>query len=344
MNTSGDRWACQSARSRGNIESLNEFGGRRQSRPRQNSGVGHVPNILCGTIPSSSATVTMNGGPSRTPCRPELVFVDDRASRSLGRRFGKSASGRDDSALALARLVSHISEGMGEAMATVLVLDVNETLLDLSALDPLFDDALGDASLRPQWFATMLQLAFVGGLTGHYVDFTTAQRAALQMTAARAGRTVSDEVVDHVVGAMRRLPPHRDVRPALIALRDEGFRLTALTNSVLDVARAQLSYARLDDIVKKIFSADEVGALKPAPQPYRMVADRLGVDTTDLCLVAAHPWDVSGALAAGCQGAFVARQPGMVPSPLGAQPTVIGADLIEVAQKLAAIRHQRDEN
>ena len=64
-----------------------------------------------------------------------------------------------------------------------------------------------------------------------------------------------------------------------------------------------------------------------------MVADRLGVDIGEVCLVAAHPWDVSGAMAAGAQAAFVARG-GAVPSPLGAQPAVIGADLAEVADAL----------
>ena len=72
-------------------------------------------------------------------------------------------------------------------MATVLTFDVNETLLDLAVLDPVFDAVLGDAALRPQWFSAMLQLSFVGGLTGSYVDFTSAQRAALRMMAARAG-------------------------------------------------------------------------------------------------------------------------------------------------------------
>lgn len=222
-------------------------------------------------------------------------------------------------------------------MATVLVFDVNETLLDLRALDPLFEDLLGDVALRPQWFAAMLQLSFVGGLTGHYVDFTTAQRAALRMTAARVGRTITDGAVDGVLEAMRRLPPHPDVPPALTRLRDAGFRLTTLTNSVLDVARAQLSYAQLADRFEEIFSADEVHALKPAPQPYQMVADRSGVDVADLCLVAAHAWDVSGALAAGCQAAFVARA-GVVPSPLGPQPSVVGGDLTEVADALLALQ------
>jgi len=215
----------------------------------------------------------------------------------------------------------------------VLVFDVNETLLDLSALDSVFDELFGDVALRPLWFGTMLQLSFVGGLTGHYVDFTTAQRAALHMTAARAGRTVTDRDTDHVLGAMRRLPPHPEVAPALDQLRGAGFRLTALTNSVLDVARAQLSYAQLADRFESVFSADEVRALKPAPQPYRMVADRIGLDVSDLCLVAAHAWDVSGALAAGCHAAFVARS-GAVPSPLGAQPDVVGADLTQVARAL----------
>ena len=160
-------------------------------------------------------------------------------------------------------------------MATVLAFDVNETLLDLHALDPLFDDVLGDAALRPQWFATMLQLSFVGGLTGQYVDFSTAQRAALKMTAARARKDLSTAAIETVVDAMRRLPAHPEVPQALTRLADAGYRVTALTNSVLDVARAQLSNAGLIEPFEAVFSADEVRALKPSAAPYRMVADQL---------------------------------------------------------------------
>jgi 2-haloacid dehalogenase len=222
-------------------------------------------------------------------------------------------------------------------MPTVLVFDVNETLLDLRALDPLFQAVLGDAALRPQWFASMLQLSFVGGLTGQYVDFTSAQQAALRMTAARAGHDVGDDDVRNVVEAMRRLPAHPEVPDALTRLRSDGFRLVALTNSVLEVATAQLAYAELAPLFEAVFSADEVRALKPAAAPYRMVAERCGVAAGDLCLVAAHAWDVSGALAAGCQAAFVGRS-GQVPSPLGAQPHVVGADLAAVADELLVAR------
>ena len=64
-----------------------------------------------------------------------------------------------------------------------------------------------------------------------------------------------------------------------------------------------------------------------------MVAERFGMGVGDMRLVAAHAWDVSGALAAGCAAAFVAR-PGMVPSPLGPEPDIIGTDLAEIAEQI----------
>lgn len=76
---------------------------------------------------------------------------------------------------------------------------------------------------------------------------------------------------------------------------------------------------------------DAVKRLKPAPEPYRAVATAFDVDTADVRLVAAHSWDVSGALAAGCKAAFVAR-PGMVISPIGHQPDIVGADIAEVVE------------
>lgn len=222
----------------------------------------------------------------------------------------------------------------------IIVFDIDETLLDPHGLDPLFTDLFGDAALRPQWFTTMMQLSFVGGLTGEYVDFSTAQRAALRMTAARAGRNVSTSAVETVVDAMRRLSPHPDVVPALRRLRDAGLRLAALTNSLPDVAEAQLSNAGLAELFEVICSADEVRALKPFAAPYLMVADRCRVNIGQLCLVAAHAWDATGAMAAGAQAAFVARA-GAVPSPLGAQPAVIGTDMIAVADALLAASGNR---
>jgi 2-haloacid dehalogenase len=216
----------------------------------------------------------------------------------------------------------------------VLAFDVNETLLDLRGLDDVFQKAFGDAALRSAWFQQMLQLAFVGGLTGDYADFTTAQHAALRMLAARTGRSLSGDEAAEIVDGMRRLPPHAEVADALKRLREAGFRQVTLSNSPLEVVRDQLEFAGLTALFDDVLSADEVRQLKPGPKPYGLVAERTGVVISAVRLVAAHAWDVSGALAAGAKAAFVAR-PGMVVNPIGAQPDIVVADLRELADRLA---------
>jgi 2-haloacid dehalogenase len=52
-------------------------------------------------------------------------------------------------------------------------------------------------------------------------------------------------------------------------------------------------------------------------------------------LIAAHAWDVAGAVAAGCRAAFVAR-PGKVLDPLADPPELVVADLDGLADRLLA--------
>ena len=215
---------------------------------------------------------------------------------------------------------------------TVIAFDVNETLLDLRALDAPFTAAFGDASLRPQWFALMLQMAFVGGLTGTYVDFSAAQRSALVVLAARQKVALSADGSAAILNGMKDLPPHPEVRAAMERLRGR-FRLVALTNSPAEVAETQMRNSGLRDLLEGVYSADAVKRLKPAPEPYRMVAERTGVPITDVRLVAAHGWDIAGALSAGCRAAFVAR-PGAALYPHGPQPDIVAPDLTGIADAL----------
>lgn len=218
-------------------------------------------------------------------------------------------------------------------MVQVIAFDVNETLLDLRALDTSFEELFGDVALRPQWFAQMLQLSFVGGLTDQYVDFSTAQRAALRMIAQRRGRTLTADEIEHVVDAMSHLPAHPEVPDALSALAATELTVVALTNSTQRVAEAQLANAGIRHHFDRVFSADAVGHLKPAPQPYRAVAEAYDVPIAEVRLVAAHSWDISGALAAGCKAAFVTRA-GMVLSPIGPQPDITSADIDDAVQQI----------
>lgn len=221
-------------------------------------------------------------------------------------------------------------------MARICVFDVNETLLDLTALDPPFERAFGRPGVRREWFGQMLQSAFVSIITDSYTDFGSIGRAALEMVAKRHGVELPAAEREAVLGTMRELPPHPEVPRALEHLRDAGLRLAALTNSTAAVATAQLTNAGLAPFFERILSADAARRLKPAREAYVRAATDLGVEVGRLRLVAAHAWDVAGALRAGAAAAFVAR-PGMVLDPLVPAPDVVGADLAEIADQILEV-------
>ena len=216
-------------------------------------------------------------------------------------------------------------------MRHVCVFDVNETLLDLTALDTKFSQHLLDAGVRREWFAQLLSSAFVSTITGAYRDFGTLGRAALRAVAERHGTELDDSQLDDILSAMWQLPPHPDVTGGLEALAEADYRLAALTNSTTAVARKQLEYAGIASYFERILSVDAVRRFKPAPETYLMAARELDVPIEQIRLVAAHGWDVAGAMRAGAAAAFIAR-PGLWLDPAAETPDIVGADLIEVAR------------
>ena len=221
-------------------------------------------------------------------------------------------------------------------MPRTLVFDVNETLLDLRALAAPFEAVFGDSSVRTSWFRTLLHQAMVTTITGPYVDFSALGRQSLAVVADERGHGLTDEEAATILGAMRELPPHEDVEDALAYLHDAGLQLVALSNGVPDVLHDQLDHAGIADAFAHIFSVDAAGRLKPAPEPYETVARELGVETSDLRMVAAHAWDTTGAQRAGCAAAFVAR-PGKRLAPSDPVPDVVGGDLRDVARQIVAV-------
>ena len=218
-------------------------------------------------------------------------------------------------------------------MKKLIVFDVNETLLDLSALDREFERIFGDPAVRGNWFAQVLQNSMVATITGKYDDFGKIAGAALDMTAQRHDLELHEEDRKAILGGIRSLPAHPDVTMGLNQLKDAGFRLFTLTNSPPHVVEAQLKNSALFEYFERSLSVDAVRRFKPDSEVYKMTAKELGVPVEQIRLVAAHDWDVVGALNAGCAAAFIAR-PGKVLNPLMPVPDIVGNDLIAVVEKI----------
>lgn len=223
-----------------------------------------------------------------------------------------------------------------------VVFDSNETLLDLAALDPAFVRAYGAADVRKRWFRQLLELFLTATVIDEYRSFELLADSALDMMARLHGTadgtgelTADDRAAIHA--AMRALPPHADVRPALDRLRATELRLAVLTNSTSASVQTQMHHAGLTDAFDAILSIDAVRRYKPAREAYAYAARRLGVGLDEIRLVAAHGWDVAGALRAGCRAAFVQR-PEKALDPRGETPDIVAADLLDVADAIV----QRD--
>jgi 2-haloacid dehalogenase len=240
---------------------------------------------------------------------------------------------------AVSTLVSELSTAQSPRTGSrrrVLVLDVNETMLDIDALATDFERVFGKPDVLQEWFSNVLLYSNVVTVAGPYTDFGSVAGAAFDMVAAARRVTVSAADRQQILGGVRTLPPHPDVRPALDRLRGAGFRLVTLTNSAPAAVEAQLKNAGLTGFFERSFSVDAVKRFKPAPEPYQHVAQELRVEPAQLRMIAAHAWDVLGALRAGCAAAFIAR-PGKALFPWGPQPDVSAANLTTAADRIIEI-------
>ena len=225
-------------------------------------------------------------------------------------------------------------------MSKVIVFDVNETLLDVSALEPDFHRVFRDGRVAREWFTQLLQYSMASTLAGTYFDFTTIAGAVLEMTAASRGMPLSNRDKHQIIKGLLSLPPYPDVTQSLERLKHAGFRLATLTNSAQQAVCQQIENAGLSAYFESNLSVDAVRRYKPAPEVYRMAAEKLAVSTGELRLVAPHAWDEMGAMQAGCTAAFVARL-GKVFYPLAPEPDIVGPDLRCVADEILKKEHDR---
>jgi 2-haloacid dehalogenase len=216
----------------------------------------------------------------------------------------------------------------------IIVFDVNETLLDLETIRPTFDRIFDDPAAMRLWFAALITYSEALTLAGVYVPFTDIGGAVLRMLACTRGIAINDADGAELTDRFASMPPHPEVPAALRRLRAHGFRLFTLTDNTLEISGRQLEKAGVIDLFERRFSVDEiVRRHKPAPEAYHSVADELGVDPGDICLIACHVWDTIGALSAGWQAGLILRE-GNAPLDVGPQPDYIGDSLDAVAARL----------
>ena len=222
---------------------------------------------------------------------------------------------------------------MPDAAKPLIVFDVNETLLDLDTMVPIFERIFGEKLAMRLWFDNLIIYSQALTLAGQYIAFTDIGAAALKMLADTRGITVTDADKAELTEKFSSMPPHREVPGALRKLRDAGFRLFVLTDNLPEIQGKQLERGGIINLFERRFSADGVKHHKPSREAYAHVEKEMGVGPAGLFMIACHTWDTIGAKGAGW-GAALIRRPNNDVLGVGPQPDMIGRDLDDVADQL----------
>jgi 2-haloacid dehalogenase len=222
----------------------------------------------------------------------------------------------------------------------VLVFDVAETLLDLQVLRPLFQRVFGDGAIVDEWFGETILYSETATLTNTFAPFGQLGAGVLRMLGRIHNVSISEADVVELGKGLAFLPPHPDVPDSLRKLKAAGYRLVTLTDSPANSGRGPLQAAGLADLFEQQFTAEAVHRYKPARETYQMVAQAMGTQLSELCMIASHPWDLIGARTAGCSAALIERA-GVAPFivPGLEQPQIVGPSLTEIAAQLIQLKH-----
>lgn len=219
--------------------------------------------------------------------------------------------------------------GLGIDLA---VLDVNETLTDMTPIGEVFERHGASRADGKLWFSTVLANGFACTMAGTPRTFRDVAAAVLPTV---VGRDVPG-LADDVFAAFASLPLHPDVADALRRLHTSGRRVVAFTNGAAANTQALMQRSGLGDVVEVSLSVDDAGAWKPDPRSYRYALSTCGVEAERAVMVAVHPWDLHGAAQVGMRTAWIDRaDTGLWPS-TATPPDARAASLLALAEQFGA--------
>jgi 2-haloacid dehalogenase len=215
--------------------------------------------------------------------------------------------------------------------ARVVAFDVVGTLFTLEAPRRVLVAAGAPAAALDLWFAQTLRDYFALSHSGGYAPLKEVLTATLPRTLAQMG-VEPDAGGEAAVRAFGELDAAPGAEGACRTLDAAGFRIVALTNSSLDLTGGLLARAGLSAFFDELISCDSISVSKPHPRVYAL----LGTGPTDSAwMVAAHAWDLAGAVRAGLRTAWVAGHQRLWPA-FYPSPEVEADDLLGAAEAIVA--------
>lgn len=173
---------------------------------------------------------------------------------------------------------------MSNVFPKAVLFDLLTALIDSWTL---WNAVAGSEAAGRRWRAEYLRLTYG---CGAYVPYETLVRDAARNTG------LAESAADALEARWPDLPVWSGAQQALDALKGRT-RLAVVTNC--SIRLGALAAARLATPWDCVVTAEEAGAYKPEPRPYRLALERLGVAPQEAAFVAGSGYDLFGTSAVG---------------------------------------------
>lgn len=180
------------------------------------------------------------------------------------------------------------------------------------------------------WFSQALRDAFALSHAGGYQPLKEILQAQLPRTLRTFEIELDSEQLSRVIKTLGELELQPKATEAFEVLNRFGWHIVALTNGSKDSTLNLLERANVRKYFSEVYSCDAIAKTKPHPDVYQIIsADNLA----NVWMVAAHAWDIAGAIRVGMKTAFVSQLEKDYLD-IYPQPQIVAKNLLEAASQI----------
>lgn len=190
----------------------------------------------------------------------------------------------------------------------IIFFDVVETMFSLDPLEATLLERDLPVGTDRLFFAQILRDAFALSSSGVFDTFSDIAKGTLSVLLHSLGHEADEPTVNKILATFSRLPAHGDVKPALEKVRHSECQTVLLSNGSRENTETLVNNNGISNLVDYISSVDDWKTWKPQIELYREAAANHSCAPENAVLIAAHAWDVHGAMRAGLHGIWVDRQ------------------------------------
>ncbi|MDO6683912.1 MULTISPECIES: haloacid dehalogenase type II [unclassified Agarivorans] len=221
-------------------------------------------------------------------------------------------------------------------MTMTLAFDVYGTLIDTRGVEQQLQALMGEQApaFSQMWRDKQLEYSFRRGLMQNYQSFAVCTAQALDYCCQAFQIALTAEQKQSLLDVYKVLPAHADVKQGLTELQGLGFKMFAFSNGKREAVELLLKTAGIDHLFLSVVSADDVQSFKPNPAVYAYFLQQANTTADKAWLISSNPFDVTGAISAGMQAAWIQRSKQTVFDPWEIQAKLVVASLTELAESL----------